>query len=176
MATIEQPWQQQMSALQRANAVRREGVAIKALITKGAMTIADALGDHRAGHLPVRDVLRAQPKWGYGRASRVLRSAQIAETRRVRMLTGRQREAIVAACDPPLDLNLFGAMPEVLSILADADRSLFATDLSERGFLNPGGTLRALERRGLAEGRCEDWTHGLLCWQITPDGRRAAQS
>lgn len=88
---------QPLRALQHANTVRLAGLAVKRDVKTGALSLAQALADERAGSLTVMDLLVAQPRWGVSRASLVLQCLRISEIRRVRELTDRQRRVIAQA-------------------------------------------------------------------------------
>ncbi len=98
---------QHLRALELANAAKQDHAAVKREIASGGLSVADALTDPRAGSLTVLAVLVAQPGWGPSRARRALAATggrdgawSIAEDRRVRDLTDRQRWAVVAAVKP----------------------------------------------------------------------------
>lgn len=108
MATVEMPVDvvpQNVTALRRANRSRVGGAEVKALLKRGDMMITDAIRDERAGVLTVLELLMAQPRWGYQRASRLLAQEatadpvnRISESRRVRDLTSRQRDLLASWC------------------------------------------------------------------------------
>lgn len=89
---------QHMLAIRRAQASRLAGVAVKAELRAGTLTLADAIEDPRAGVLPVMDLLMALPQWGRWRASRLLAGLAVPDGARVRDLAPRQRRAIVERC------------------------------------------------------------------------------
>jgi hypothetical protein len=98
---------QHLSALQRANVVRRASAQIKREIAAGETTVRAALYDERAGCIPVLDLLMAQRRWGRQRSVKLLAnlgpwtptgsSCSIRENRRVDELTQRQRTALARA-------------------------------------------------------------------------------
>lgn len=90
--------QQARSALKLANEVRFAASRLKREVKAGEISLAAAIEDERAGCLEVIVLLTAQQGFGRGSARRVLRDELIAETKRVRELTPRQRRAIVRAC------------------------------------------------------------------------------
>lgn len=89
---------QRMSALQRANATRIAGADLKRELRAGKITIADALADDRAAHLPILTLLLSQFRWGRAKALPILREQRISETKPVGELTARQRAALTEAC------------------------------------------------------------------------------
>ncbi len=102
---------QSLEALARANAARLDAVAVKHEIRDGGLTAADALYDPRAGAMTVAQLLRAQWRWGDQRVRRLLadvscwgprpRAIDVAETRRVRDLTDRERDELARALGDP---------------------------------------------------------------------------
>jgi hypothetical protein len=86
-------------ALERANTLRTGGAAVKREIKHGVLSLRAALDDPRAGVLPVYDLLAAQRRWGRERTVRALAVLRVRDTKRVRDLTSRQREAIVSVCE-----------------------------------------------------------------------------
>ena len=86
--------QQRLSALARANDVRRAISEIRGEINRGELDVADALRDPRAQRMIVYDVLRARRRYGPRIARKILDQLQISERRRVGELTDRQRTAI----------------------------------------------------------------------------------
>lgn len=96
-ATAEMATRQCLDALQKGNDTRIAGAAAKRDVKAGLLTVVAALDDERAQVLPIIDLLMAQNRWGRNRALRVLSPQMIAENRRVRDLTDRQRRVIVTA-------------------------------------------------------------------------------
>jgi hypothetical protein len=84
-------------ALNTANRVRAEMAEVKRAI-RGGLPVADALRDPRAQPMRVDAVLGAQAGWGARKVSRACRRVPVLEGKRVRELTVRQREALVALC------------------------------------------------------------------------------
>lgn len=86
---------QHMVALAKANEVRLAAAALKREIKNGELPIAAALEDERAQPLQIGDLLAAQHKWGSVRTRWLLEPLYIAEHRRVRDLTERQRQLLI---------------------------------------------------------------------------------
>jgi hypothetical protein len=86
-----------MEALALANTIRIQGVVVRQELRCGVITLAQALADERAGHLPVNRLLCSQRQWGPVKANLVLRPLMIWPTRKVRDLTDRQQALIVEA-------------------------------------------------------------------------------
>lgn len=78
---------------------RRERSMVKASVREGRTSLADVLQscDPRVQGMRVRDVLLAIPKVGPIRCAQIMEQIGIAETRRVRGLSDRQREALTSA-------------------------------------------------------------------------------
>ena len=93
-ATMSTTAERRLSALQRANDVRRAISEIRGEISRGELGVADALRDPRAQRMTVYDVLRARRRCGPRIARKILQHLQISERRRVGELTERQRAAI----------------------------------------------------------------------------------
>lgn len=94
-ATLERP--QPLQALALANQVRTAGAELKRDLADGKIGLAGALRDPRAQGVPAVNLLIALPGVGKVRARKVLTSNHIVLDRRVRDLTGRQRELLVEA-------------------------------------------------------------------------------
>ncbi len=97
MATIAEPQPQHLRALALANAAKRAGEALRDDLAAGRVTLAAALEDGRAAPMTVPCLLKAQPRWGRSRSTRLCHRLGIPESKRVRDLTERQRAAIVTA-------------------------------------------------------------------------------
>jgi hypothetical protein len=89
--------QQRLRALERANEVRLAICAVKIEVGTRQKTVGEALYDARAQAMNIVDLLIAQPRWGRKRACQLLGPHFISEGRKVRDLTERQRQLIVAA-------------------------------------------------------------------------------
>ena len=87
--------------LARAAALRtrQERSRIKASVRQGRTALADVLQspDPHVQGMRVRDVLLAVPRIGPIRCAQIMEQIGIAETRRVRGLSDRQREALASA-------------------------------------------------------------------------------
>lgn len=95
---------QHMQSLERARVVRVAAGELRRDVRAGRLHVADALADPRAAALTIESLLRAQRGLGPRRITMILRHAgvfgsggMVDPNRRVRDLTGRQREAITAA-------------------------------------------------------------------------------
>jgi hypothetical protein len=95
---------QHLTALAEANVRRLAGAEVRRELADHRLSIEDAVRDERAGALTVDKLLRSVP--GVGRAAvpsilaraRIVTAGNMADpTRRVRMLTDRQRDALVLA-------------------------------------------------------------------------------
>lgn len=93
---------QYMQALARAQEVRFARAEVRHAIRGGRMTIREALAMECCQSMPVGVLLAYQHRWGSHRVRRVLHrmSVVVGETRLVRDLTDRQREALIGACAP----------------------------------------------------------------------------
>lgn len=83
-------------ALLKGDNIRREAIAVRAQVADGTMSIQDALVDPRSGVSKVRLLLGAQRRWGAVKARCALAAAGIGPDCRVRDLTDRQRNALLA--------------------------------------------------------------------------------
>lgn len=83
-----------MQALASGNQRRMGGVALRAEIAAGTLSVAAAVLDKRAGHLSVERVLTARSRWGKARAAGVCRAVPCSPHRLVRDLTDRQKLAV----------------------------------------------------------------------------------
>ena len=84
-------------ALRRANEVRMAAAGVKRELRTGAVSLAVALADPRAGSPKVGDLVVCVPGVGPVKARLLLRELGIRETKRARELTVRQRRAISEA-------------------------------------------------------------------------------
>ena len=91
---------QRKEALAKAAAVRRQRAELKEQLKMGALTLADVLdkaaGDEIAGGTKVLAVLESLPRVGKVTARRLMDELGISETRRLRGLGVKQREALLA--------------------------------------------------------------------------------
>jgi hypothetical protein len=91
-----------MAALAKANGLRFGRAVVKRKLREGRITLADALAHPYCQSMSVFDLLCAQRQWGRRRVLSTLNRLAdegftISETRRVEMLTDREREALVDA-------------------------------------------------------------------------------
>jgi len=93
--------EQRADALAKAAAARRQRAAVKAALKEGALSLADLLAragsDEAVGGLKVSAALTALPGLGKVKAARLMERLGIAESRRLRGLGARQKEALLAA-------------------------------------------------------------------------------
>lgn len=87
---------QTLEALAVANEVRFARAELKREIFRGETSVAEVLADPPTylARMPIGELLRAQSLWGPTRSRKLLRRAEIRETRRVGELTERQRDLI----------------------------------------------------------------------------------
>ena len=87
---------QVLEALSLANQVRSDRAALKREIYRGETTVAEVLADPPAflARMPIGELIRAQALWGPTRSRKLLRRADVRETRRIGELTERQRGLI----------------------------------------------------------------------------------
>ena len=88
---------QNMQALERANKVRLARASLKQDIFDGVIEAADVIADppEHAGTMTVFAVLDAQNRWGEKRVRKLLRVAQVYESKTLGSLTERQRRVLV---------------------------------------------------------------------------------
>jgi hypothetical protein len=93
--------EQRARALEKAAAVRRERAALKQALKEGSLTLGDLLaradGDSAAAGIKVSAALTSLPGLGKVKASRLMARLGIAESRRLRGLGAKQKEALIAA-------------------------------------------------------------------------------
>lgn len=95
METTTAPLPQHMRALKLANATRLRRAALKRRIHAGDATVLDALRERHGRHLrnaTIIELLRAQRRWGYKRALKLLSRAQVRENRELGRMTDREIE------------------------------------------------------------------------------------
>lgn len=88
---------QRMDALAIANEVRARNKAIKAEVTAGRLTLAEALEDPRAGGIAIYMLLMAQPGCGKVKTRQLLHRNLIWSGTKTRDLTARQRQLLIDA-------------------------------------------------------------------------------
>lgn len=86
-----------LEALQKAAVARRERSELLGALKAGTLALPDVLAreDDVTGKTPVRRLLEALPGIGKVRAERIMTDLGIAESRRVKGLGPRQREALL---------------------------------------------------------------------------------
>lgn len=89
---------QNMMALERANRIRLARARLKREIAAGETTVADVLLDPREEieGMAISELLSSQKRWGTTRCAKFLETIGLPETKTVRALTPRQREAMAA--------------------------------------------------------------------------------
>lgn len=91
---------QRKEALAKAAAVRRARAELKDRLKIGALTLSDVLdmaaGDEIVGGTKVLAILESLPRVGKVTARRLMEELDISETRRLRGLGVKQREALLA--------------------------------------------------------------------------------
>ncbi len=93
------PMPQHMLALEEANRVRYARADVKRDVKAGRMNAEDAFEHWACQNMPLGELLRSQPRWGYTRARKFLQPMMISESRKLRHLTARQRVALIAALE-----------------------------------------------------------------------------
>jgi hypothetical protein len=93
--------EQRARALQKAAAARRDRAALKQALKDGSLSLADLLAragtDETAGGIKVVAVLTSLPGLGKVKSQRLMERLGIAESRRLRGLGAKQREALINA-------------------------------------------------------------------------------
>lgn len=94
---------QRHAALARANTIRLARAALKREIQAGEQRVVDVLADcpPEAQSMSLAELIGAQHRWGEARTLRVLRRAELSETKPVGHLTPRQRRALIACLERP---------------------------------------------------------------------------
>lgn len=92
---------QRHAALARANEIRIARAALKRQIAAGDRTIAEVIAacPAEAHSMPVAELIGAQHRWGETRTLRLLRRAELSETKPLGHLTPRQRRALLACLE-----------------------------------------------------------------------------
>lgn len=95
---------QRNAALARANAIRIARAALKREIAAGRRPLADVIAEcpAEAHSMPVAELIGAQHRWGEARTLRLLRRAELSETKPLGHLTPRQRRALIACLGQPV--------------------------------------------------------------------------
>jgi hypothetical protein len=93
--------EQRARALEKAAAARQARAALKQALKDGSLTLPDLLAraatDEAAGGIKVSAVLTSLPGLGKVKAQRLMEKLGIAESRRLRGLGAKQREALIRA-------------------------------------------------------------------------------
>ena len=91
--------EQRQQALEKAAEARRKRAELKAQLKSGNQSLAQVLGspeDDTVGKMKVSSVLESLPGVGRVRAKKIMERLDISESRRVRGLGAKQREALLA--------------------------------------------------------------------------------
>jgi hypothetical protein len=94
--------EQRQQALEKAAEARRKRAELKAQLKSGNQTLAQVLrndDDETVGKMKVSSVLEAMPGVGKVRARKIMERLDISESRRVRGLGAKQKEALLAEFD-----------------------------------------------------------------------------
>jgi len=93
--------EQRAQALAKAAAARQQRAAVKQALKEGSLTLVGLLAraetDHAVGGLKVSAALVSLPGLGKVKAARLMERLGIAESRRLRGLGVKQKEALIAA-------------------------------------------------------------------------------
>jgi hypothetical protein len=90
--------QQRQQALEKAAEARRKRAELKAQLKSGSVPLAEVLGnddDETVGKMKVSSVLASLPGVGKVRAQKTMQDLDISESRRVRGLGAKQKEALL---------------------------------------------------------------------------------
>lgn len=92
---------QRNAALARANAIRIARAALKREIAAGHRSLTDVIAECpvEAHSMPLAELIGAQHRWGEARTLRLLRRAELSETKPLGHLTPRQRRALIACLE-----------------------------------------------------------------------------
>jgi hypothetical protein len=91
--------EQRQQALEKAAEARRKRAELKAQLKSGNHSLSQVLrqsGDDTVGKMKVSAVLESLPGVGKVRARKIMERLEISETRRVRGLGAKQKEALLA--------------------------------------------------------------------------------
>jgi hypothetical protein len=94
--------EQRQQALEKAAEARRKRAELKARLKSGNQTLAQVLrndDDETVGKMKVSSVLESMPGVGKVRARKIMERLDISESRRVRGLGAKQKEALLAEFD-----------------------------------------------------------------------------
>ena len=92
---------QRRAALAQANAVRTQRATVKADLKRGTVSIVALISKppQYLASAKLADVLRALPGYGPAKVTRLLERCQVSPRKSFAGLTGRQREALLAALE-----------------------------------------------------------------------------
>ena len=90
--------EQRAENLKKAAAARHARAELREKIKNGEVSLEEVLNsdDSAATRMPVRALIESLPGYGKAKAERIMRELQIAESRRIRGIGERQREALLA--------------------------------------------------------------------------------
>ena len=90
--------EQRKAALEKAAQARHERAELREKIKSGKVSLAEVLDsdDPIANRMKVSALIESLPGYGKAKAERIMRELQIAESRRIRGIGERQREALLA--------------------------------------------------------------------------------
>ncbi|WP_296009292.1 integration host factor, actinobacterial type [uncultured Adlercreutzia sp.] len=87
------------AALEKAKAARIKRAEVREELKTGKLTVAQVLDmreDPVVGRMKISTLIETLPGYGKAKAERIMRELQIAESRRIRGIGERQREALLA--------------------------------------------------------------------------------
>ena len=89
---------QNMRALEQANRIRLARAELKRRIARGDVAVADVLLEptEEVGGMEIYELLTSQKRWGTTRCSKFLQTIGLHESKTIRSLTERQRNAMAA--------------------------------------------------------------------------------
>ena len=90
---------ERQAALEKAKAARIKRAQVRDELKSGKLTLAQVIemkDDPVVGRMKVSTLIETLPSYGKAKAERIMRELQIAESRRIRGIGERQREALLA--------------------------------------------------------------------------------
>ena len=91
--------EERQAALEKAKAARIKRAQVRDDLKSGKVTLKDVLGmkdDPVVGRMKVSTLIETIPGYGKAKAEKIMKELQIAESRRIRGIGERQREALLA--------------------------------------------------------------------------------
>ena len=98
MALPNQTPEERRAALEKAAAARHARAELREKIKTGKLSVKDVLtteGDPTIDKLKVKDMIASLPGYGKAKVAKVMEELDISETRRIKGLGTRQREALI---------------------------------------------------------------------------------